>query len=105
MDRTVPAPVQTFMGTMMTEILNPVMAVIFGAALVYFLFGLMVFIFGAGQESKRSEGKRHMLWGLLGMVVMVSSFTIIRLTLRTFGVKNEELPAPIETWYVGEKDN
>jgi uncharacterized membrane protein YjfL (UPF0719 family) len=46
-----------------------------------------------------------MLWGLMGMVVMVSSFTIIRLTLRTFGVKNEELPAPIETWYVGEKDN
>jgi hypothetical protein len=83
------------MGHVMTEILNPVMAVIFAAALVYFLYGLMVFLFSAGEESARSEGKQHMLWGVVGMLVMVSVFSILSLALHTFGVTQANVPAPI----------
>ncbi len=96
MDNSVPEPVQTFMGKVMSEILNPIMGLIFAAALVYFLYGLMVFIFGAGEQAKRAEGKQHMLWGLVGMLIMVSVFSIIKLALNTFGVADSDIPAPLE---------
>jgi succinate dehydrogenase/fumarate reductase cytochrome b subunit len=79
----------------MDAIINPIMALIFGAALVYFLYGLMVFILNAGQEAKRSEGKRHMFWGLIGMFVMVSVFAILSMALSTAGVDDADLPVPI----------
>lgn len=101
MENTVPDAVQTFMGTVMAEIINPVMAVIFAAALVYFLYGLMVFILNAGESSKRVEGRRHMLWGVIGMMVMVSVFSIIKFALITGGVTSEDLPEPTANWYDG----
>jgi succinate dehydrogenase/fumarate reductase cytochrome b subunit len=96
MDNAVPEAVQTFMGKVMSEILNPIMGLIFAAALVYFLYGLMIFIFGAGEPAKRTEGKRHMFWGLIGMVVMVSVFSILSFALNTFGVGDGDIPAPLE---------
>lgn len=95
MDNTVPEPVITFMGKVMTELINPITGVIFAAALVYFLYGLMIFLFGAGEESVRTEGKRHMLWGVVGMLVMVSVFSILGLVLHTFGVEAENIPEPL----------
>jgi len=92
MDNSVPLGVQTFMAKVTTEILNPIIGIIFGAALLYFLWGLMVFILNGGDERKITEGKQHMLWGTIGMTIMVSVFAIIWVVLNTFNVGGNDLP-------------
>lgn len=92
MPGSVPPEVQTIVGKIVIEIINPIIGVIFAAALVYFLWGLLMFILNAGNETKRAEYKQHMLWGLIGLVVMLSAYALIEIGLRTFGVQNSDMP-------------
>jgi hypothetical protein len=86
MSNTVDPGVVAFMTKVTNAIINPIVGVIFALALVYFMWGLMVFVMGAGDESKRTTGKQHMLWGVIGMVIMVSVYAILQVGLSTFNV-------------------
>ena len=88
----VPPEVVSFMARVIAEIINPVIGVLAAAALVYFLWGLIMFILNAGNESKRGEYKQHILWGLIGFVVMLSAYALIELGLATFGITGASLP-------------
>ena len=63
----------------------------FALALAYFLYGVMQFIINPGNEEIRKTGKSHMLWGVVGMVIMVSVFGIMQLILNTLGEKSIRL--------------
>ena len=54
------------------EILRPLVSVLIGVAMVYFIYGVVIFISSAGDESKREEGKKTIGWGLLALFIMVS---------------------------------
>ena len=91
----VPGPVVTFVHNVTTEVINPLIAILFAAAMVYFLYGLLVFILNAGNEAKRTEGKSHLMWGLIGMTIMVSTYAILAMGLRTVGVTGADVPNEI----------
>jgi hypothetical protein len=95
MPGTIPSDVVTLIQSITNEIINPIIGVIFAAALVYFLWGLMIFIVNSGDSAKRAEGKRHIVWGLIGMVVMLSVITILEIGLRTIGVSPTDVPNEI----------
>lgn len=84
--------VNEFVGNVNNAIINPVLALIFTLALFLFMYGGMIFLFNTGDESKRIEGRNHMLWGVIGMVIMVSVFAILNIGLNTFGVDQTDLP-------------
>lgn len=84
--------VAEFVAKVNDALINPFLALVFAAALLYFLFGLMVFMIGAEDEQKRAAGKQHMFWGLVGMLIMISVFTIIRVGLATLGVEKDDVP-------------
>lgn len=67
-------------------IIDPLLALLFAVALVYFMWGLIVFLANSDDETKRSEGRRHMLWGIVGMFVMIAASAIIEIILRTLQV-------------------
>lgn len=67
-------------------ILNPLIGLLFFVALIVFLWGVFRFVANAGSEDARETGKRNMMWGILGMFIMVAAFGIIRLVLGTFGI-------------------
>ena len=67
-------------------IINPAIEFAFIVAFVVFIFGVMEFIRGAGNEEKRTQGKQHMLWGLVGFIIMFGVFGIINLLTSTFGI-------------------
>lgn len=60
--------------------------IIFGLAIIGFLWGLMKFIFAAGSEDARESGKNIMVWGLVAIFVMASVWGIVRLAQNTFNV-------------------
>ncbi len=82
------ASVGTLMKSVNRVILNPLILFLFALALAYFLYGVMQFIINPGNEEIRKTGKSHMLWGVVGMVIMVSVFGIMQLILNTLGEKS-----------------
>ena len=67
-------------------IVNPLILLLMATATVYFLWGLSMFLANAEDTTERSEGKRKIVYGLIGLFIMVSVFGIINLVLGTFGV-------------------
>ncbi|OGG60050.1 hypothetical protein A3C86_03160 [Candidatus Kaiserbacteria bacterium RIFCSPHIGHO2_02_FULL_49_16] len=67
-------------------IINPTVWLVFTAGLFLFLWGLVTFIFNLGEGGENTEGKQHMLWGLIGMFVMVGVLGIIALLNNTFNL-------------------
>lgn len=63
--------------TLKTKILNPIETLLIVLATLFFLWGVVEFIGGASNEDKRTIGKRHMIWGILGLVIILSARGII----------------------------
>jgi hypothetical protein len=70
-------------------ILNPIILLLFAIASVVFIFGIVQFIGTAKTDEGRSSGKRKLIFGLLGMFIMISAYGIIHLILGTLGITND----------------
>ena len=70
-----------------SAVINPLIALIFAAGLVVFIFGLVEYLYGLSTDTeKKNDGKRHMLWGIIGMFIMSAAFGILRLVANTLNV-------------------
>ncbi|PIR82633.1 hypothetical protein COU20_01155 [Candidatus Kaiserbacteria bacterium CG10_big_fil_rev_8_21_14_0_10_59_10] len=69
-----------------TLIIDPAIAVIFTAGLLLFLWGLIEFLWTLNQGGDRNKGVQHMLWGVVGMLIMVSVYGIVNLVVNTLGI-------------------
>ncbi len=67
-------------------ILIPLIALLMGLAFLVFLYGAAEYIMNGDDESARETGRKHMLWGIIGLVVMVSAYAIIQIAAATFGL-------------------
>ena len=67
-------------------IINPLIVLLFAIGTLMFFWGVFQFVSNAEGEKGREEGKRNMIWGLVGMFIMVSVYGIIRVILDTFGI-------------------
>lgn len=82
------ASVGTLMKSIDRVIINPLIILLFALALAYFLYGVMQFVINPGNEEIKKKGKSHMMWGVVGMMIMVSVFAIMQIILNTVGAKN-----------------
>jgi len=58
-------------------LMNPLMYIFFGLAVLYFFWGMGQFILQAGDPKAVEEGKSKMIWGVVALFVMFSIFGII----------------------------
>ncbi len=68
---------------LVTYIVDPIILLIFAAGFFLFVWGLVQFIWKL-DEGAQNSGKQHMLWGIIGMTIMVSVYGIITLIDETF---------------------
>ncbi len=68
------------------SILNSIIPLFFLVAIVYFFWGLVKFIMGAGDAKKVAEGKGIMIWGIVALVIMAALFGIINWLTNTVGI-------------------
>lgn len=66
-------------------IINPAILIVFTAGFFMFVWGIVQFLWNL-EEGVQSDGKRHMVWGIVGMLVMVSVYGIIALIDNTFSL-------------------
>ena len=67
-------------------IINPLILLLFALAVVYFLYGVLEFIMNQENEEKKTQGKSHMLWGIIGITIMLGVFAILNIILKTFNI-------------------
>ena len=60
-------------------ILTPIIVLLFALAVGYFLLGLVKFIRNQDNETELEEGKQHMVWGVIGISIMVGVYGILNL--------------------------
>lgn len=51
-----------------------------------FVYGLALYLINGDNESKRSEGRQFILWGAIGIAVLVSVWAIVNIMLSTLGI-------------------
>ncbi len=69
------------------EILEIIFAITIVLALVVFFWGLAKFIYSAGDPEAVKNGKQLMIWGIVGIFVMVSLFGILVILGNTFNLE------------------
>lgn len=82
----IPPEVKALIGKIITNILNPIIILMFAIALAVFAFGVVRYVWQPENEEERSKGRTSMFWGIIGMFVMVSVYGILRLIINTFGI-------------------
>lgn len=83
--------INTFLNDISTFINSTLIPLVFAVALLVFLYGVFdYFILGGGDEGKREEGRKLMLWAIVGFVVMVSVFGIVNLIANGLGFSQDE---------------
>lgn len=67
------ATVQEIIQKTMTQVVQPFVNFLIVLATAIFIWGVIEFIAGAENEKKRSDGKKHIVWGLVGLTIMVAA--------------------------------
>lgn len=70
-------------------ILFPTIALLSAVAFLIFLWGTAQYFFNANNDQAREQGVKHITWGIIGLVIMLSAFTILSIAASTFGLSKE----------------
>ena len=64
--------IDELIGVVTNSVLQPIVMLLFALASILFLWGVVEFLINRDNEEERDKGKRHMLWGLIGLAIMFS---------------------------------
>jgi multisubunit Na+/H+ antiporter MnhB subunit len=80
---------QSYLAKINEAILFPLIALMMAVAMLVFLYGGFEYVRGASNESDREKGRRHLLYGIIGLFVMLSALTILSVAAGTFNLNTE----------------
>ena len=78
-----------FVQTLTDVFLRPLVDLLTIVALIVFMYGVFLFVLNGDNEQGRENGKKHMTYGIIGLVIMVSARAIMRLFAESFGVAQD----------------
>ncbi len=65
-------------------IVNPILILLASLAVLVFVWGVVQYLWKLrGGDTNNTDGKQHMLWGLVGLFVIVSTVTILHIISNT----------------------
>lgn len=75
-----------FIGKVVDLIIQPLVALLVTAGVAYFIWGVAVYIWNDASSDERAKGAQRMLWGIIGILIMVTVIGILNVVTSTFGV-------------------
>jgi len=75
-----------FVAKLNEVILFPTITLLIAVALLVFIYGSFQYIANSANPTARAEGQKHIMWGIVGMFVMLSAFAILSIAANTFGL-------------------
>ncbi|MBU1046903.1 hypothetical protein KKH36_03965 [Patescibacteria group bacterium] len=88
--------IKILIGKINEQILTPIILFLFVSSLVIFFWGIADYIRGSGNEEIRKVGRDHMLWGIVGIFIMVSAWAIIKILLAFIGADVPDFPSGLQ---------
>jgi len=73
-------------------IVSSVVPLLFAAALVVFIWGVIKYVMNPADETKRAEGKMFMVWGLIALTVMFGVWGLVEILGNSFGIDTNIVP-------------
>ena len=65
-----------------------IIPLIFSLAVVMFIWGVVQYVINDSDEGKKDKGREFMVWGIVGLTVMVGIWGIVKMVGGTFGILN-----------------
>jgi len=72
------------------RILNIAIPFIITLGLVYFIWGVVEYVIGGGEEAKK-KGRDHIIYGVIGLAVIVGVWGLVNIVTRTFDIQGQSL--------------
>ena len=69
------------------EILNTLIPILVVLGVVYFIWGVVQYVISSDEEAKAS-GRMRMIWGIIGLVVIVAMWGLVNIVTSTFNLTN-----------------
>ena len=86
---------------LLQQIVSPIIWFLLIVAVIYFLWGIAMYIWKGASPQARIDGQKHMLWGILGIGIMISVFGILSFVFNTVtnngqaqGINNQKVNPP-----------
>lgn len=76
----------TLLANVITFIVNPLIGLIFLAGFIVFVWGVVRYFLALQSEDSRKTGGQHMLWGIIGMFIMIMVYALVDVIKNTLGV-------------------
>jgi hypothetical protein len=77
------------------NILDTIIPILVVLGLVYFVWGVITYVISDDEEAKKA-GRDRMIFGIIGLVVIVGLWGLVHIVSNTFGINQEGSP-PIPT--------
>lgn len=74
------------------EILNAVIPILIALGVVYFVWGVITYVIASDEEAKKA-GRNRIIYGIIGLAVIIGLWGLVRILSNTFGLGNR---VPIE---------
>ncbi len=69
------------------NLLNTLLPLIIAAAVVYFVYGVAMYVM-SGDDDAKAAAKSKIIYGIVGLFVMVSVWGLVNILVNTFGLQN-----------------
>lgn len=79
----------SFVDTLNRVIIFPTIALLTAVAFLVFLWGCFEYFANAANDQARQQGVKHITYGIIGLVVMVSAWAILNLFVNSVGLDDE----------------
>lgn len=74
------------------DLLNLALPIIIAAAVVYFVYGIAVYVM-SGDDDAKAAAKGKIIYGIIGLFVMISVWGLVRILSRVTGVDTAGAPS------------
>ncbi len=69
------------------NILNLVVPVLLALGIVYFVWGVINYVIASDEEAKKA-GRDRIIYGIIGLAVIVGVWGLVKIVTNTFGIQN-----------------
>lgn len=74
------------------ELLNSLVPILVALGVVYFVYGVVTYVIGDDEEAKQ-KGRDRIVYGIIGLAVIVCVWGLVRVVLRTFTIGDNNAPS------------
>jgi hypothetical protein len=71
---------------------SSVIPLLFSLAVAIFVWGVVQYVINDSDEAKKDKGRQFILWGVIGLTVMISVWGLVGIVTKTFGINGSIIP-------------